>query len=80
MATVVEQSVHRFLKHPLLVADDDFRRFEEQEVFEAVVAVDDAAIEIVQVGGGETAAFEWHERTQVRWDHWKHGLNHPLGT
>ena len=80
VATVVEQRVNSLLQHPLFVADDDFRRFEEQEVLEAVVAVDDAAIEVVEVGGGETSAFEWHQRTKVRRDHRKHGLDHPLGT
>ena len=79
VAAVVEERVNGFLEHPLFVADDDFRRFEEQEVLEAVVAVDDAAIEIVEVGGRETAAFEWHQGTKVRWDHGKHGLDHPLG-
>jgi len=34
--------------------------------FKPVVAVDDAAIQIVEIGSGEAATFERHERTQVR--------------
>src|SRR5262249_48251114 len=63
---VVEQRVHRFLEHALLVAQDDFRRAMKDELLEAVVAVDDAAIEIVQVGGGEAATVERNERTKIR--------------
>src|SRR4051794_8343937 len=55
-AAVVEQRINRFLKHALLVADDDVRRAQLDQPLEAVVAVDDAAIEIVEVGCGETAA------------------------
>ena len=49
VTAVVEERVHRFLKHALLVADDDFRRLELEQVLQPVVAVDDAAIQIVQV-------------------------------
>jgi hypothetical protein len=38
------------------------------QVLQAVVAVDDPAVEVVQVGGRETAAIERHQRTQVRRD------------
>ena len=67
-ATVVDQGVARLLEHPLLVADDDLRRTELEEPLEAVVAVDDAAIEVVQVGGGETAAVQLDHRSQIRRD------------
>ena len=47
---VVEERVDRLLKHALLVADDHFGRVEVEELLQSVVAVDDAAVEIVQVG------------------------------
>jgi hypothetical protein len=82
VTTVVEERVDRFLQHALFVADDDFRRLELQQVLETVVAVDDAAIEIVQIGRRETAAFERNERTQVRRDHGQHrrGSSTPDGS
>src|SRR5690606_22034102 len=46
---VIDQAVDRFLKHTLLVADDDVRRAQLQQVLQAVVAVDDAAVQVVQV-------------------------------
>src|SRR3954452_4055234 len=52
---IVEQRVDRFLQHALLVAQDDFRRAVKDQLLETVVAVDDAAIEIVQVRRRETA-------------------------
>ena len=77
-AAVVEQRVDRLLQHALLVADDDVRRAQLDQPLQAVVAVDDAAIEVVEVGGGEAAAVERHERTQVRRDHRHHRQDHPF--
>ena len=77
-AVVVEQRVHRLLQHPLLVADDDLGRVEIDQLLEPVVAVDDAAIEVVQVAGGEVAAIEQHERPQVRRDDRDALQDHPL--
>src|SRR5262249_44179344 len=62
---VVEERVDRLLQHPLLVADDDLGRVQLLEALQAVVAVDDAAIEIVEIAGRETAAVERDERAQV---------------
>ena len=78
MAAVVEERVDRLLQHPLFVVDDDVGRLELQQVLQAVVAVDDAAIEIVEIGGGEAAAFERDQRAQVRRDHRQHLEHHPL--
>ena len=78
-AAVVDQRVARLLEHPLLVADDDLRRAQLQQPLEPVVAVDDAPVEVVQVGGREAAAVELHHRAQVRRDDRQHGQDHPLG-
>ena len=79
VAAVVKQRVNRFLEHTLLVTDNDFRSLEKKQILEAVVAVDDAAIKVVEVRGGETSAFERDERAQIRRDHGKNSLDHPLG-
>ena len=47
MPAIVEQSVHSFLQHSLFVANDDIRCFEQEQVFEPVVAINNAAIKIV---------------------------------
>ena len=77
-AAVVEQRVDRFLEHALFVADDDVRRLELHQLLQPVVAVDDAAIEIVQVRGREAAAVERHERTQLRRNDRDDVEDHPL--
>ena len=79
-ASVIEQRVHGFLQHALFVADDDVRRVQLHQLFQAVVAVDDAAIEIVQIGRGEAAAVQRHERAQLRRKNRQHVENHPFGT
>ena len=78
-AAVVEQRIDRFLKHALLVADDDVGRLQLHQLLQPVVAVDDAAIQIVQVRGREPAAVERNERTQLRRNDRNDIQNHPLG-
>ena len=76
--SVVEQRVDRLLQHPLLVADDDVGRAKLHQPLQTIVAVDDAAIEVVQVRGREAPAIERHERPQLRRDDRHHGQDHPL--
>ena len=45
---------------------------------QTVVAVDDPAVEVVQVAGGEAAAVELHHGAQVGRQHRQHGEDHPL--
>ena len=77
-ASVVEQRVHGFLQHALFVAHDDFRRVQVHQLLQPVVAVDDAAVQVVQIGGGKAAAVEWNQRTQLRRNDRDHVENHPL--
>ena len=78
MTAVVKQRVHGFLQHALFVADDDFRRFELEQVLQPVVAVDDAAVKIVEIGGGEAPAFQRHQGAQVRRNDGQDGQDHPF--
>ena len=50
-AAVVDQAVNCFLQHPLLVAHDDVGSTQLQQAAQTVVAVDHAAVQVVQVGG-----------------------------
>jgi hypothetical protein len=67
-----------FLQHALLVAHDDVGRAQLHQPLQAVVAVDDAAVEVVEVGGREAAAVERHQRAQVGRDDRDDGEDHPL--
>ena len=75
---VVEERVDRLLQHPLLVADDDVGGVELLEPLQAVVAVDDAPVEVVQVGGREPAAVERDERAEIGRDDRDDLEHHPL--
>ncbi len=78
-AAVVEQRINSFLQHALFVAHDDIRRAQFDQALQAVVAVDDAAIQIVEIGGCKAAAIQRHQRAQFRRNHRHHGQHHPLG-
>ncbi len=54
--------------------------FNSSKPLEAVVAVDHATIEIVEIGRGEAAAVELHHRAQFGRDDRNGGKHHPLRT
>ena len=76
---VLEQGVHGLLQHALLVAHDHFGGAQLQELLQPVVAVDDPAVQVVQIGGGEPAAVQGHQRAQFGGQHRDHVQDHPLG-
>src|SRR5262245_14832292 len=78
-AAIVEQGVHRLLEHSLLVAHDDVRRTQLEQLLEPVVAVDDPAVQIVEIGCREPSAIQWDERAKLGWNHRDHFEDHPLG-
>ena len=77
-AAVVEQRVDGFLQHALFVAHDHFGRVQVHQLLQPVVAVDDAAIEIVQIGCRKAAAIQRHQRAQLWRNDRQHVENHPL--
>src|SRR5699024_4675548 len=79
-AAVVNQGVHSLLEHTLLVPDNDVGSAQLQKPLKTVVPVDDPAIQVVQVGGGETAAVQLNHGTDVQGNDRQHVHNHPLGT
>ena len=76
---VVEERIDRFLQHALFVADDDLGRVQLLQTLETVVAVDHAAIEIVEIRRRETATVERNQWAQIGWNHRDHFQHHPLG-
>ena len=76
--TVVEQGVDGLLQHALLVAHDDVRRLQVEQLLQSVIAVDDPPIEIVEVRRGETPAVQRNERAQFRRNDRDDVQDHPL--
>ena len=78
-AAVVDQGIHGLLEHPLLVADNDVGGVELQQPLQAVVPVNDPAVQIVQVGGGEAAAVQLDHRPDIGRDDGQNVHDHPAG-
>ena len=78
-AAVVDERVHGLLKHTLFIAHDDVGRVELLQALEAVVAVYDAAVKVVQVRRGEAAAVELDHGADLRRDDREDVYDHPLG-
>ena len=64
---VIEQRIHRFLQHAFFVTHDDFWRFQLQQTLQTVVTVDNAAIQVVQIGSGKAATIQRHQWAQFGW-------------
>ena len=79
LAAVVEEAVDGLLEHALLIAQNDVGGFDLDETLETVVADEDAAIEVVEVGGGETSAVEGNEGTEFGRGDGDDLHDHPLG-
>ena len=77
-AAVVEQGVDRLLQHALFVAHDDLWRAQLDQPLEPVVAIDDAAVQVVQVRGREAAAVERNQGPQLGWNDRNHVEHHPF--
>ncbi len=75
---VIEERIHGFLKHALFVAHNHFRRVQVHQLLQPVVAVDDAAVKIIQIGSGKASAIQRHQGAQLRRNHGQHVQNHPL--
>ena len=80
LARVVKQRVDSLLEHTFLVAQDDLGSLDLHEPLETCVADDDTAVEVVEVGGGETSTIQGHEGAQFRRCHGDDLHDHPLGT
>ena len=65
-AAIVDEGIDGFLKHAFFIADDDVRRTQFKEAAQAVVSVDDPAIEVVQVRRCKTAAVKLDHGAQFR--------------
>ena len=80
---IVEQGVDRFLEHPFFVARNNFRRADLDQFFQTVVAVDDSAVQIIQVGSRKPSAVQRHHRAQVgrndRYDQRQHPFQFDAG-
>ena len=75
-APVVDQGVHRLLEHPLFVADNYLWRSQVGEALQPVVPVDDPAVEVVEVAGGEPASIQLDHGPQLRRQNRQHGEDH----
>ncbi len=71
--TVVDKCVDGLLQHPFFVTDDHLGCALRHKFFEAVVAVDQAAVEVVQVRSGEASTLDLYHRAQ-RGGHDRDGL------
>ena len=77
-SAVINEGVHCFLQHSLFVSDDDVRRAQLEQSVQTVVSVDDTSVQVVEVGGCESAAVELYHRTNIRRDDRNHIHDHPF--
>ncbi len=80
MSAVVDEGIDGFLKHSRLIAHDDIRGVQLLHACKAVIAVDDSAVEVIEVRGCISAAVEHDHRADVRRNDGQRLHDHPLRT
>ena len=78
-SAVVNQAVHRLLKHSLFVANQYIGSVDFLELFKSVVSVYNAAVKVVEVACRVSAAVQRNHRSQLRRNNGQHVKNHPFG-
>ena len=74
----MNQSIDRFLQHTTFVAQNDLWSSHIDQLFQAVVTIDDPTVKVVQIGGGKFPPLELNHRTQGRREDWDHIEDHIL--
>ena len=77
-SSVVDEGVHRLLKHPLFISYNDLGSVEFHKSFETLVSIDDSAIEVVDVADGKLSTIQSYERSKIWWEDRNDGEHHPL--
>ncbi len=62
---IIEKSVNRFLKHPLLVADNNLRRVQLLQPFEPVIPIDHPPVEVVEIARRKTTSIQGDQRAEI---------------
>ena len=78
-SAVFDEGVDGLLEHSLFVSNDYVGSVELEKSFKTVVAVDNAAVEVVQIRGGETAAVQLNHGAKIGGNDRHNVKNHPLG-
>ena len=65
---VVDQTINGLLQHALLIVLNHLWCIELDELLEAVIAVDDAAVEVVEVARCKAPTTQGYHWSQVWWD------------
>jgi len=76
---IVQQGVHCLLQHALFVTHDDIGRIQLQEPPQAIVAVDDPTIQVIQIRRCKASTIQRHQRPEIWRQNRENGHYHPLG-
>ena len=77
-AAIVDKGVHRFLKHTLLVHENDVWGVHVDELLKTGVTGDDTTVEVVEIARSEASAIELKHWAEIRWDDWDDVKDHPF--
>ena len=76
-SAVVDKRVNGLLKHTFFVSYDNIGSGKLDKSFQTVVSGNDSAIQIIQIGGCESAAVKLNHRPKLRRKHGKNVHYHP---
>ena len=76
--TIVQETIDSFLKHSLLVSDNNVWSLDRNQALKTVISVDDSSIEFVKVSCSESTTIKLNHRSEVWWNYRKNCEDHPF--
>jgi hypothetical protein len=77
-AGVIKQGINGFLQKSLFVIYDAFGRSDFPHFLEPIVSVDDSAVKVIEVTGGEPSAIQLNHGSQFWGQNWQYFQDHPF--
>ena len=76
--TIVQEAIDSFLKHSLLVSDNNVWSLNRNQTLKTVISIDDSSIEFVKVSCSKSTTIELNHRSEVWWNYRKNCEDHPF--
>ena len=75
---VVEQWIHRFLKHTFFITQNYFGSLDLDQTFQTVITNNDTTIQVIQIRSSKTTTIQRNQRTKFRRNNRYDTYDHPF--
>jgi hypothetical protein len=70
MLIIIEQCIDCLLEHAHFIVNYGIGVFQAQEIFQAIISIDNPAVSIISVTGSNTSPIQGDQGTQIERNNW----------